>query len=1117
MASDGARRHGVVRVAKDHIPRTRQALRTLRAEVGGPSADVIRGCMPAGEGPARSTIADLFQERSSRPRGVPLWSTVAPVIEALREHHRQVSGRAAHKELVAAGRFDLTRWHALYLEEVGLEEAGGDAGAGSVFAQARARYLERIRQRYRRVDLEILTPLTDHGEHPVMLLEQVFVPQQVRADPPPVEVPREVWRRLAEAGTDGDCHLPEEIDQERLQAALRAYHDRPARPVLDVIGDPVGRRLVVLGDPGAGKSTLARYLMLALAGPGEEPTDIADAADVGLDVGPTGMGDRATPVSAGLAGWLPLLVELRTYADPGWRNGRSVTFLDLIDHLHATQDVGLPRQVLELFLDEGGPALMIFDGLDEVFDPRLRAEVTAQIEGFAARYPKTRVVVTSRVIGYHRAVLDAAGFTHWMLQDLDAGQVRAFATGWYARSCPTDPSKAARLTERLLAAVDASPAVGELAGNPMLLTILAIIGRRRELPRDRRSVYEHAVTVLVEHWDVNKHLDDAGIDPRTAFLDATDKLELLHQVARAMQGASAGLAGNHIPGPDLVEQFCSYLTDRFDLPTAQAITAARVMRDRFRERNFILARFGSEVYGFVHRAFLEYLAADDLNQRLINLDLTQDQLLAVYDQHWNDPAWSEVLLLLTGMIPDRVACQSITRLLVADPLWRLRPGLPQHLVLGLQAVAEIRRTSVLVPHAATITDALTGLLEETDARGRSTTIGPLGAGSLSASVDAVLTRFLPVVGPTWAGRDRYRRWYRMRGQHLSGGYSYTAARAAARIHIAQLPNPPGDLYDAGTHSSWALREAAVQAIAVGWADDGATLPWLRDRATTDDDGDVRRAAVEAIAVGWADDGATLPWLRDRATTDDDGHVRRAAVEAIAAGWADDEATLPWLRDRATTDDHWDVRRAAVEAIAAGWADDEATLPWLRDRATTDDHWDVRQAAVQAIAAGWADDPRPPCPGCGTAPPPTTTGTCGRRRWRRSRPGGPTTRPPCPGCVTAPPPTTTSTCGGRRWRRSRPGGPTTRPPCPGCATAPPPTTSTPCGGRRWRRSRPGGPTTRPPCPGCGSAPPPTTTGTCGRRRCRRSRPGGPTTRPPCRCCVTAPSPTTTGMCGGWRWR
>jgi hypothetical protein len=65
-----------------------------------------------------------------------------------------------------------------------------------------------------RVDLEILTPLTEQGDHLVMLLEQVVVPQQVRADPPPMEVPRQVWWPLAEAGQGEQRHLLEQIDQE---------------------------------------------------------------------------------------------------------------------------------------------------------------------------------------------------------------------------------------------------------------------------------------------------------------------------------------------------------------------------------------------------------------------------------------------------------------------------------------------------------------------------------------------------------------------------------------------------------------------------------------------------------------------------------------------------------------------------------------------------------------------------------------------------------------------------------------------------------------------------------------------------------------------------------------
>jgi predicted NACHT family NTPase len=140
-----------------------------------------------------------------------------------------------------------------------------------------------------------------------------------------------------------------------------------------------------------------------------------------------------------------------------------------------------------------------------------------------------------------------------------------------------------------------------LAGNPMLLTILTIIGRRRELPRDRRAVFQHAVSVLVEHWDVNKHLHDRRVDAGMPYLDHDDKLELLRRVARRMQDAPTGLAGNHIPGPDLLAEFDAYLRGRYELPADRAKAAATTMLGQFRERNFILSRFGAAVYGFVHR------------------------------------------------------------------------------------------------------------------------------------------------------------------------------------------------------------------------------------------------------------------------------------------------------------------------------------------------------------------------------------------------------------------------------------------------------------------------------------------------------------------------------------
>ena len=56
----------------------------------------------------------------------------------------------------------------------------------------------------------------------------------------------------------------------------------------------------------------------------------------------------------------------------------------------------------------------------------MRERITHQIVGFTNDYPKARVIVTSRVIGYRRKILTDAGFTHFTLQDLDEKQVETF-------------------------------------------------------------------------------------------------------------------------------------------------------------------------------------------------------------------------------------------------------------------------------------------------------------------------------------------------------------------------------------------------------------------------------------------------------------------------------------------------------------------------------------------------------------------------------------------------------------------------------------------------------------------------------------------------------------------
>jgi predicted NACHT family NTPase len=153
----------------------------------------------------------------------------------------------------------------------------------------------------------------------------------------------------------------------------------------------------------------------------------------------------------------------------------------------------------------------------------------------------------------------------------------------------------------------------------------------------------------------------------------------------------------------------------------------------------------------------------------------------------------------------------------------------------------------------------------------------------------------------------------------------------------------------------AIRTRAVCTVALVWRDAHETLPWLKQRATNDEDGAVRRAAVQELARGWKDDPDTLPILKQRATNDGNWAVRQAAVLELARGWKDDPDTLPWLKQRATNDENYNVRKAAVRKLARGWTDDPDTLPILKQRATNDEDWTVRQAAVRELARGWKDD------------------------------------------------------------------------------------------------------------------------------------------------------------------
>lgn len=160
---------------------------------------------------------------------------------------------------------------------------------------------------------------------------------------------------------------------------------------------------------------------------------------------------------------------------------------------------------------------MLLDGVDEVADFGLRQRVARVVGHFVLRYRDNRYVVTSRIAGYTGAARLGEGFITTTVRDFSNADVERFVTHWnravevalLGKDSPTAFQAAQRSTDALLNALRASQRVRELAINPLLLTVIALVQRyRAQLPDRRTELYEEAIEVLLSAWDVAKGLAD---------------------------------------------------------------------------------------------------------------------------------------------------------------------------------------------------------------------------------------------------------------------------------------------------------------------------------------------------------------------------------------------------------------------------------------------------------------------------------------------------------------------------------------------------------------------------------------------------------------------------------
>jgi formylglycine-generating enzyme required for sulfatase activity len=475
---------------------------------------------------------------------------------------------------------------------------------------ALARYLQYLIQRYQYLDLKGLG-ISERWPLRLPLLP-LYIPQRVEAEP------------AATMEADSDRASGNFRERVLLLTLLKQHHG-----------------LIILGQPGLGKTTFLKYLALNLA---------------------LGQGE-----ALGLPNYLPLVLSLADYAVALAQD--NISLRHFLPGYYRGRGLDLPLDsLIEAALNQGR-ALLLLDGLDQVSDLGLRKDLIDQVLAFYAvhRSAGNRLLITSRLIGYAPMRPLAEDLVECRLKPFTETDITLFVARWTQMiETISQETQAANGTlaqqeqAALLLTLARNPTVRQLATNPLLLTILAMMQRQGiVLPEKRVEVYQQYVDILLKHWHIARNL---GRSPAPQ-LDSMDTLRILAALALKMVEDSPGLvaAGRRQINHYLIAVFSE--RGEADPPKAAAAFWAGVQNHAS-----LLVEKGWDQFGFLHQSIQEYLIATavaDLGQQAITP--VADKLIA----HLEDDNWHEIILLTVGYVGliqrrPEAAADLVTRLLQAE-------------------------------------------------------------------------------------------------------------------------------------------------------------------------------------------------------------------------------------------------------------------------------------------------------------------------------------------------------------------------------------------------------------------------------------------------------------------
>ncbi|BAY17602.1 hypothetical protein NIES21_34420 [Anabaenopsis circularis NIES-21] len=362
-------------------------------------------------------------------------------------------------------------------------------------------------------------------------------------------------------------------------------------------------KLMILGKPGAGKTTFLKYLAIQCI-KGEFQAER-----------------------------IPIFVTLKHFAEAKNKPGLLEYITEHTIHgVFQTLTLGKKEFVASIhYLIAHGQALLLLDGLDEVREED-SIRVLREIRDFSKLFQNNNFVMTCRIAAREYTF---EKFTEVEVADFDDQQIANFTNNWFKEKSVKPETFIQRLKQ--------NRRIQELAASPLLLTLLCLAFEESgDFPANRSELYKEGLDALLKKWDAKRGIQRDQVYKR---LSVQRKEDLLSKIA-----LTTFERGDYFFKQKIAEQYITeYIRNLSGANTdeeALQVDSEEVLRSIEYHHGLVVAR-AKGIYSFSHLTFHEYFAA----REIVFVKQSSEEALQSLVVHVTEKRWREVFFLAVGMSP----------------------------------------------------------------------------------------------------------------------------------------------------------------------------------------------------------------------------------------------------------------------------------------------------------------------------------------------------------------------------------------------------------------------------------------------------------------------------------